>query len=411
MQLMNAYKIISAVLIVVFLLVISAYVVVITRNITVSSSIWLFDWNPPPARNAIPLALTYPEALVPSFPNGTMFMANMLLIFSGELEENTLVQVENASCQIPPQGNVNVIAIGFQDAFLPNATSNIQQGYTWGNGAVCVAFSRTQQSPPESWSNLTVAWQNNIMFPVAGDYSPSIFMTVDDSSSPVQYTYSQIKVHVLSASEVNAERTNRLNLGLTFAVLAFSYIEGFMVIHELLKKEETKTQGERTPATTTPAIIKPPPTKSIPKSSVSSLDDTNQRARLDYYTKNKALHATLIVSVLFGLFSILRMITHFSWNAFVNGERSLEQLVLVMGYLFLVVFGSYIISRYNFYTRQAGKESRVVGAENGEKNDNSYVVRFLRLKVSEKTLETVFDKADWGFAIFGLVLLMAVLFL
>jgi hypothetical protein len=293
---MKVYKIALAVLILVFLLVISAYIVVITRNITVSSSCWLFDWNPPPARNTIPLALTYPEALIPSFPNGTMFMANMLLAFDGELAEKTLLQVENASCEIPPQGNVNVIAIGFQDAFLPNATSNIQQGYIWGNGAVCVVFSRTQQSPPESWSNLTVAWENNIFFPVSGDYSPSIFMTVDNGPSPIQYTYSQIKVHVLSASEVNAENTNRLNLGLTFAILAFSYIEGFMVIHELLKKEEIETHPEQTPTTTTPTIIEPPPTKSIPNNTVSTSDqptcvpdeDADKRKKRSSESKTKS---------------------------------------------------------------------------------------------------------------------------
>ena len=244
---MIAHRIAFAVLIMVFLLVISAYVIVITQNITVSSSNWLFNWNPPPAKNAIPLGLTYPEALIPSFPNGTMFMANMLLTFNGELEENTLIQVENASCQIPPLGNANVIAIGFQDAFLPNMTSNIQKGYTWGNGAVCVVFTQTPQNPSETWSNLTVSWENNITFPVAGDYSPSIFATFGNNPSPVQYTFDQIKIHVLSASEVNAEKTNRLNLSLTIAIVGFSFIEGFMVIHELLKKEETKTQPEQTP--------------------------------------------------------------------------------------------------------------------------------------------------------------------
>jgi hypothetical protein len=191
-------------------------------------------------------------------------MADMLLTFSGELAENTIVHAENASCQLPPseqEMHVSTITVGFQGAFLPNTTRNIQQGFTWGGGAGCVVFSRTQQSLPDAWSNLTVFWQNDVIFPVAGDYPPSIFITFDDGSSPIQYTYSQIKVHVLSASEVNVENTNRLNLGLTSALFLFSFIEGFMVIHELLKKEETKTQPKQTPTTTTPPIIEQPPAK------------------------------------------------------------------------------------------------------------------------------------------------------
>lgn len=90
-------------------------------------------------------------------------------------------------------------------------------------------------------------------------------------------------------------------------------------------------------------------------------EDEDQRARLDYYTKNRALHATLIVSVLFGLFSLLRMITHFSWNS--------EQFFLVIGYLFLVFFGSYVVSRYTFYTKLAFEESKVIDAKNADEED------------------------------------------
>lgn len=239
---MKAYKILCSVLILLFLVIIATYSAVIIGNIPVSSSIPLFNWNPPPSKNEIPLALAYPETFVMSFPNGTLVMADMLLTFNGELAENTLVQVENASSQIPPLGHVSSIAVGFEEAFLPNQTTSIQQGYTWGGGAVCAVFSRTQPSPPV-WSNLTVYWENNVTFPVAGDYSPSVFITFDDGSSPVQYTYSQIKVHVISASEVNAQNMSRLTFALTIALLGFSFIEGFMVIYEILSKEETKKVG------------------------------------------------------------------------------------------------------------------------------------------------------------------------
>ena len=168
--------------------------------------------------------------------------------------------------------HVSALAVGFEGAFLLNETSAIQQGNTWGGGEACVIFGRMQQSLPNAWSYLNVSWENAVIFPVAGDYSPSLFITFDDGSSPIQYTYTQIKVHVLSASEVSAENTKRLNLGLTFAILAFSYIEGFMVINELFKNEETKTQPEQTPTTMTPAIIEQPPAKSMPNKTMSAND-------------------------------------------------------------------------------------------------------------------------------------------
>jgi hypothetical protein len=240
------------------------------------------------------------------FPNVTL-MADMLLTFNGELAENTLVQIENASCQVSPQGqgqgaHVTVAVFGFQESFPPNITSAIEQGKSWGGGVACVIFNRTQQSSPYTWSYLDVIFENEVIFPVAGDYSPSVFIMFDDGSSPVQYTYSQIKVHVLSASEVSAANTNRLNLGLTIAILGFSFIEGFMIIYELLKKEETKTQSEEKPTTTTPAIIKPPPTKSRPNNTVSTSDqptcvsdedaDERKKRSSENKTKSKPTEAT-----------------------------------------------------------------------------------------------------------------------
>lgn len=236
---MKVYKVLTIVGIIAILGLITSYIYVITTNIPVSSPYWPFNWNPPPSTKEIPLALAYPETFIISGPNGTLLIADMLLTFNGELAENTLVQVTNASCQLAPDAiHIDSVTVGFQGAFLPNMAASIRQGFTWGGGTPCAVFDRNQTSLPNTWSYLNIFWENNITFPVAGDYPPSIFITFDNGSLPIQYTYSQIRVHVLSASEVNAENTNRLNLSLTFAILAFSYIEGLWVIRELLKKQE-----------------------------------------------------------------------------------------------------------------------------------------------------------------------------
>jgi len=70
-----------------------------------------------------------------------------------------------------------------------------------------------------------------------------------------------MKLHVVAESEVEAENANRGNLVLTFALLGFSFIEGFMVIIDLLEKRKKKSQSENNIAKAQPPANKPQPNK------------------------------------------------------------------------------------------------------------------------------------------------------
>ena len=78
---------------------------------------------------------------------------------------------------------------------------------------------------------MTIMAQDEMYFPVAGDYSPTIFIQFFNGTG-IQYTYNEIKVHVLSASEVEAVNTNKLNLAVTYVLLFSSYIQGLVIVRE-----------------------------------------------------------------------------------------------------------------------------------------------------------------------------------
>ncbi|MFQ6064639.1 MAG: hypothetical protein ACE5L6_04105 [Candidatus Bathyarchaeia archaeon] len=65
----------------------------------------------------------------------------------------------------------------------------------------------------------------------------------------------------------------------------------------------------------------------------------------DYYTKNTTLHATITVGVVFGLFSLLRIITGInSW---------VTRIFLTLGFCILVLLGWYVITRFKHHGKKA----------------------------------------------------------
>lgn len=226
------------------LVLLSIYVVVITYNIQFSP-IGIFNWNPPPKENGIPMILPYPDAVVVNLP-GTDFVVTLTMEYNGTLAENTLIQIVNASC-VGFTDEALKISVGFSESIATKDKSAVSSGagiIGW-SGTWCVSFSQEAQH-----NNVTVdihllppKEMNEIYFPVAGDYSPIILVTKDGNTT--QYTYNQIKVHVLPASEIEAENTSRLNLGLTWALLGFSYVGGIIGVYELMGKQENKAQSTR----------------------------------------------------------------------------------------------------------------------------------------------------------------------
>ncbi len=239
---------VAAVAIIAILIPLFLYIVVITQDIPVSCPISIFNWNPSPEENTIPIILPYPDATTVSLP-GTNFGVTFMLDYKGTLGENTPIQIVNASCiSYLPDTSLKV-SVGFSQAINMEDKHIVTSGagiIGWG-GAWCVTFE--DSNVPQNFSDNVVVdihlispkEEKEIYFPVAGDYSPIILVSRQGQDT-VQYTYSQVKVHVLPASEVEAERISRLNLGLTFAFLGFAMIGGILGVYELIGKQEKSAQ-------------------------------------------------------------------------------------------------------------------------------------------------------------------------
>jgi len=129
---------------------------------------------------------------------------------------------------------------------------------------------------------------------------------------------------------------------------------------------------------------------------------------IDYYQKWASTHATIIVAVFFGLFSILTLvyqvgekisfslfsITHISFS-----PQNLSMVFLTGIYVVLVAFGAYEADRWKWYATQAGEIAKSLGAkEHGWKKR-----RFAWLA------SKAFKHVTWLFTIFGFLAFLSIL--
>jgi len=234
---MNKRTIVAVMTILVIYIFLTSFVVIIIENIPNPIL------NPPPSPNLIPIGISYPDRPGITIP-GTDLFVSFILTFNGSIAENTPIQVTNAYCQILSKkvANVWTVQVGFQQALPWAFKESFEEGGTYISGLSGVSFTRHFQD-----INDTVLWPSMdvFYFPVAGDFSPAISITYDNGTE-VLYTYDQIKVHVLSASEVEVMNINRLNLGLSYVLLFFTYVEGIVIIRELFKTQEPEVTAIET---------------------------------------------------------------------------------------------------------------------------------------------------------------------
>lgn len=114
--------------------------------------------------------------------------------------------------------------------------------------------------------NLVPTEEETFYFPVAGDYSPTIEILFGNNTAPIQYTYSDIKVHVLSAGDIRIVHFENINVALTIALLAFAYIEAAKVIDDYagIPCARSRRSGEGNGTLTRPSSLgsnlrSPPP--------------------------------------------------------------------------------------------------------------------------------------------------------
>lgn len=123
----------------------------------------------------------------------------------------------------------------------------------------------------------------------------------------------------------------------------------------------------------------------------------DDKTLLDYYTKNMTLHATVTVAIVFGLFSILGIIS--------NMESWVTRIALTIGFGVLVMLGFYEIGRYKHYGDMAKEKARIFRAKDlAENKETMGIVR----KWMYENAKYFFERAEFFFLLFMCYLLVFV---
>lgn len=229
--------------------------------ITLVALIWvtinvanLILWKPPIETKYVPIVISYPDSMFMPFygEDAPICTVKFLLEYNGTLSENTLVKITNSSCWSYVPYNITVYvgipqAIKYSD--MDTIGDNTTRSVTWGGTDILIfrdSYTPIVGNPFEPIVNYHVIYpslEEEIYFPVAGDYSPIILIGKQgEELNPIIYRYDQIRVHVTTATEVEGLNLGKVNLG--FSVV-FSWIGYAVLVYELIikvfkKKEESQ---------------------------------------------------------------------------------------------------------------------------------------------------------------------------
>jgi hypothetical protein len=226
--------------------IVSALILIIINLV----AIWYFSANyqtnaffPNEENTNLPIRLYYPP------PDNDQLEPIMVSLWfnvtaNGTIAENTPIELTNFTGHVYTANNdgIDFIGIGFFH-------TNLNEGHTYdiitGEGPVLmpVGIQCTVQPCDSALSDLII-WhqQPPFSFPVGGDYSPTIIITMGNKT--IQHTYTEIKIHVATQSELQTKELDRINAFITVSLLIFGDIELVWLFYEWQKNTEDKHQNK-----------------------------------------------------------------------------------------------------------------------------------------------------------------------
>lgn len=158
------------------------------------------------------------------------------------ISENTPIELTNFTGHVYVRNDIGIsfVGVGFFH-------TNLNEGHiyyldsenkTVGPALTPVGLQAKKVASSNSSFFDLVPWhiQPPFSFPVAGDYSPT--MTVTISNYTFQHTYNEVKIHVSSKSELQTQELDQINVFIAFALLVFADVEFARLIYELTKTEK-----------------------------------------------------------------------------------------------------------------------------------------------------------------------------
>lgn len=184
-----------------------------------------------PQKTVLPFRLYYPppqNGIVPPI----WLDVNFTLKADSQIAENTAIHYTNEAGEIfgGNNQNITVVLVGFYNT---NATDTMQY-FPIGSDPPTphllvsgVIFNRVGDS-------LVPISTTGFSFPVAGDYSPTITVSMQGGVIE-EYTFENIKVHVLSASEIRTQELDQISIVIAITLLGFTLVQSIVLVRNLLK--------------------------------------------------------------------------------------------------------------------------------------------------------------------------------
>jgi len=233
---------------IVFYLIVGAFVVFNAFNIQV----WPF--NPPPPQTHIPFSILYPpnSQSTPVAGNsnldkftGTIIVGLGLKTY-GPLVANEPVYTAATGRISPNLSKVASVGVAMVGALpctgercygFTFSTTGVAYGPLLTRGAVDQSSFPIQQVPSEGNLAKFIPLGGNVStvyFPAPGNYYPELCLAFTNFTNSCQ-TYPNLIVEVGSQDELTQMAQARVNIALSFALVAFGFVEGMNIIQQRKK--------------------------------------------------------------------------------------------------------------------------------------------------------------------------------
>jgi hypothetical protein len=233
------------------------YILFVVTTIMIDLPNVLNPFYLPSGKTIVPLAISYP-----AISNGQLQADWLQISFDLETETNSLLAegVNVTMTDLRAEAFINDVSNDTSPWYITDVWVGFQYAQPWSDWVIGANVSGQYQfhyytALDGDWlsyrPNATV-WLSNgthplgmyplvvfekmtFNFPSSGEYSPSVLIDLANNTI-LSYTYDQVKVHVISASEVQTQKLERIGAAVTVALLVFAIVEGVVAVKDLTKE-------------------------------------------------------------------------------------------------------------------------------------------------------------------------------
>lgn len=225
------------VILLVFNLIVFNYIIILTENYNIDP----FGLNP--EQTNLRFTLSYPPPT-----NGEIqpiwLVVKFTLFAETQISENTIINFNGGGSAVYIQDvtKIDSAIVGFY-----NTNSNYTVYYNPKNVPYLLVPGFLVFMDASIMNDLNdphLPEQYHFSFPVSGDYSPTISILLNNNTY-LTHTYDDIKVHVMSTSEIQSQQIGRIGAFFAVVVVFFGDIEALKLILDWSKIEPKYKTAEK----------------------------------------------------------------------------------------------------------------------------------------------------------------------